>query len=154
MLRAIALFKFLQAKMLFSVSFAALHLLRPDNTLVVNAWIGALPIDGNAAFVQAVGGWITRLLPHQLAGIGAGAFLYGSLFSLEAVGLWHRRVWAEWLTAVATGLLIPLELYEVTVRLSLLRIAVLFVNVAVVWYLIRQLRRQHPPQRHQAVATR
>jgi hypothetical protein len=34
----------------------------------------------------------------------------------EGVGLWLRKRWAEWLTVIATSLLVPLELYELVRR--------------------------------------
>ncbi len=142
MLRAIALLKFLQAITLFCVSLAAFQLLRPDVALLVQQWVRELPIESEQNLVQQLGGWVSGLLPHQVVGIGAGTLLYGLLFATEGVGLWRRRVWAEWLTVVATGLLIPLEIYEVLVRVSPLRVLALVINVAVVWYLVRQLRRQ------------
>jgi len=64
-------------------------------------------------------------------------FLYGVLSWVEAYGLHKRKRWAEYLTAVATGLLIPLEVYEVLFRLSVIRVAVLVLNVAIVYYLIK-----------------
>ena len=40
-----------------------------------------------------------------------------------------------------TGSFVPLELYESARRPGALRIAVLLVNLAIVWYLARSLRR-------------
>src|SRR5215471_7170909 len=41
--------------------------------------------------------------------IAAGAFLYGLLEWVEAVGLLRRRRWAEYLVLVATAAFLPLE---------------------------------------------
>ena len=141
MLRAIALLKGLQAITLFAIALTALHMLRPEVVLLVQAWMRALPVESQQDMLQSVGRWAGSLLPHQVAGIALGAFLYGVLFAVESVGLWRRRIWAEWLTVIATGLLIPVEIWEVLVRVSPLRVLALVVNVAVVWYLVRQLRR-------------
>ena len=141
MLRAIALLKGLQAIVLFGIALAAFHLLRPEVALVIQGWVHELPAESEGGFLQGLGRWVSGLLPHQIAGISAGAFLYGVLFTVESVGLWQRKVWAEWLTVIVTGLLVPLELWEVLVRISPLRVAALVVNVAVVWYLVRQLQR-------------
>ena len=58
----------------------------------------------------------------------------------EAVGLWLGRRWAEYLTFVATTLLLPLELYELTHKLSPLKVATLVLNVAVAVWLLRAKR--------------
>jgi uncharacterized membrane protein (DUF2068 family) len=73
---------------------------------------------------------------------GAGALAYGVLELVEGVGLFYRRRWAEWLTVVATTLLIPLELYEVVRSPSLLKAGGIAVNVVVVAYLVRVVRRK------------
>jgi len=43
---------------------------------------------------------------------------------------------------VITASLVPLELYEIARHLTLARVTVLAVNVAIVWYLIVRLRRE------------
>ncbi|MES2525301.1 MAG: DUF2127 domain-containing protein [Gemmatimonadota bacterium] len=141
MLRAIAVLKGLQAFTLFGIALAAFQLLRPDVALFVQNWVRQLPIESEQNLIQQAGGWVSSLLPHQVASIGFGMLLYALLFAVECVGLWRRKIWAEWLTVVATGLLIPLEVWEVVSRISPLRVLALVLNVAVVWYLVRQLRR-------------
>jgi uncharacterized membrane protein (DUF2068 family) len=61
---------------------------------------------------------------------------------VEGVGLFYRRRWAEWLTVVATSLLIPLELYELVRSPSLLKAGGIAVNVAIVIYLFRVVHRK------------
>ena len=73
---------------------------------------------------------------------GAGALAYGTLELVEGVGLFYRQRWAEWLTVVATSLLIPLELYELVSKPSLLKAGGIVVNVAIVGYLAWMLRRR------------
>ena len=60
---------------------------------------------------------------------------------VEGVGLWMRKRWAEYLTIVATSLLIPLEVYELAHHATLLKAGGLVVNVLIVAYLVRVLRR-------------
>ncbi len=74
---------------------------------------------------------------HQVAIIGAGALAYGLLELVEGVGLWYRKRWAEWLTVIATSLLVPLEIYELARNPSMLKAGGLVVNILIVLYLIR-----------------
>jgi uncharacterized membrane protein (DUF2068 family) len=63
------------------------------------------------------------------------------LYGVEGVGLALGERWAEWLTVVATGLLIPIEIYEVLFHFSVLKLLVLIGNVLIVAYLVWLLRR-------------
>ena len=58
------------------------------------------------------------------------------------MGLWLDKLWAEYLTVIATSLLIPLELYELARKPTLLKGAGIAVNIAIVAYLARALRRR------------
>lgn len=82
-----------------------------------------------------------RLRDHQVAVFGAAAIAYGVLELVEAGGLFRRKRWAEWLTVIATSLLIPLELYELVHRPSVLKAGGLAVNIVIVVYLFRVVRR-------------
>ena len=59
----------------------------------------------------------------------------------ECLGTLERR-WAEYLTVIATSSFIPLELYELTRGVNPPRLVILAINLAIVWYLVRILRRQ------------
>jgi len=58
----------------------------------------------------------------------------------EGVALWLRKRWAEWLTVIATSLLVPLELYELVRRATALKTVGLTVNILIVFYLVRVVR--------------
>ena len=79
----------------------------------------------------------------HLKALGAGTFFYALLEGLEGVGLLLRRRWAEYLTVIATGLLLPLEVYEIARRPNALRVAVLLANLAILAYLIVKLIQGH-----------
>ena len=68
--------------------------------------------------------------------VGAALAVYAVLEGAEAVGLWLQRRWAEYLTFVATSLLLPLEIYELTARVSWFKVVALTVNLAIVVYLL------------------
>ena len=77
--------------------------------------------------------WI-GFFPHQTL-LAAGLVGYALLEGTEGVGLAMRRRWAEYLTVVATGLLIPYEVYELVHHPTLFKVGALLLNVAVVAYL-------------------
>lgn len=73
---------------------------------------------------------------------GVIALGYGALEGAESYGLARRRVWGEWLTLVATSILIVPEVWELARKVTPLKIAALIVNVLVVAYLYWRLRRR------------
>ncbi|HEX3509498.1 MAG TPA: DUF2127 domain-containing protein [Solirubrobacteraceae bacterium] len=94
------------------------------------------------------GNWVRRLITklRKLHGsenvlFGVIALGYGALEGAEAYGLWRRRRWGEWLTVVATSLLVIPEVWELTKSVSLLKVGALLVNIAVVAYLVHRIRR-------------
>ena len=87
---------------------------------------------------------ILLLLFRLIAYVGAfshitllaiSAMVYAALEGTEGIGLAMRRRWAEYLTVIATGILIPFEIYEVFHRPTLFKAGALLLNLAVVGYL-------------------
>jgi uncharacterized membrane protein (DUF2068 family) len=67
---------------------------------------------------------------------GAALLAYAAVEGVEAVGLWLTKRWAEYLTFLVTSSLLPLEVYELTNKLSPFKILAFVINVAVVVYLL------------------
>jgi uncharacterized membrane protein (DUF2068 family) len=61
---------------------------------------------------------------------------YAVLEGVEAIGLWYGKRWAEYLTFVATVVFLPFEIYELTERVSPLKVIGFLINLGVVVYLI------------------
>ena len=72
--------------------------------------------------------------------IATGLFLYGALQLAEGIGLWSLKRWGEYVAVVGTTLFIPLEIYELTDKVTLLRLGAFAVNVAAVAYLLLSKR--------------
>jgi uncharacterized membrane protein (DUF2068 family) len=77
--------------------------------------------------------WI-GFFSHQTL-LAIGLIGYALLEGTEGTGLAMRRRWAEYLTVIATGLLIPYEVYELFHHATLFKVGALLLNVAVVGYL-------------------
>ena len=72
--------------------------------------------------------------------IATGLLLYGALQLAEGIGLWSLKRWGEYVAVVGTTLFVPLEVYELTEKISWLKLVVLLVNVAAVLYLLLSKR--------------
>ncbi len=140
LLRLIAAFKLMKGLLLAVLGVATINLRHRDVTEVLGTWVDQLHLDPGGRLVHGLLLHTADLRARRLVAIGAGMLVYAALLLTEGCGLLLRRRWAEYLTVVATGALIPLELYEIARHRTGTRLAVLVVNVAIVWYLVIRLR--------------
>jgi uncharacterized membrane protein (DUF2068 family) len=61
--------------------------------------------------------------------LAGGASLYSGARGVEAYGLWHGRVWAEWFGMLSAGLYIPFEVFELTRGVTWIRVSLLVINI-------------------------
>jgi uncharacterized membrane protein (DUF2068 family) len=112
---------------------AALH---RDYVNIMNDLSGGNPGE---AQVRGILGYLRKAFeysPHRLIQLGLLVTAYAALEATEMVGLWFNKRWAEYLTLVATTLLVPFEIYELTLGLSVFKILTLIINLAIVVYLL------------------
>lgn len=86
---------------------------------------------------------LLTLHPGQLTAVGVGAGVYCVLYMAEGIGLLRDKLWAEWLTITTTAGFIPLELYEIQRHANSSRVAILFLNLVILAYLIYRLGQRH-----------
>ncbi len=137
----IGLFKLFKAALLVFVGFGAHHYLHRDLAASVTRLVDVLRVDPDNRYIHKLLLHIFAITPRQLRELSVGTFVYAALLGAEGVGLLMRKTWAEYVTVISTALLIPVEVYELTRRVTLLRSGVLVVNVAIVIYLIARLRK-------------
>jgi len=98
--------------------------------------LGAAPLEN---YDTGILHWIHEgfsLDEGRLLLVALALVLYAGLLIGESVGLWLQKRWAEYVAFVATSALLPFEVYELTVRLSPLKIVFIALNVAIVLYLL------------------
>jgi len=106
---------------------------------IVNDAGGGLAGPGQTESQSTILHQIERLLNLRRGTLGVlavTAVVYCVLEGTEAVGLWFERRWAEYLTVIATAGFLPFEVYELSKRVTIVRVAALVINVAVVVYLV------------------
>ena len=149
---AIAIFKLFKGVTLIALGLGAFRLLNPETVHRLTNWLLHFSLTTGQQFIDRAIDVLSKLTRGHAAALGLGAILYGSLFTVEGIGLWRGKRWAEYLTVITTTMLIPFELYELTRRLTIVRVSALAVNVAAVIYLVYRLR--HPREASAASATR
>lgn len=74
--------------------------------------------------------------PRVLLYLAIGLAAYSVIELIEAVGLWLGKRWGEYFAMVATSVFLPYEIYDLTVKITWLRVAAFAVNLLLVIYLV------------------
>lgn len=136
-LRIIAIYEIVKTVCLVLVAMAAFHFYREQNFDRLVHWLEHLSLADSNGLRWKLVEWLQDFGPSKFVAVGVVALGYAALFAIEGVGLWLGKYWAEWFTVIATGSLIPLELYETLHHFGWLKLATLAGNVAIIVYLVR-----------------
>lgn len=141
----IAAFKLLKGLALLAVAIGALRLLHKDVAALADHWINAFRVDPHNRYIH----WLLAKLPlvddRKLKELSVGTFIYSAVFLTEGIGLALHKRWAEYFTVITTSSFLPLEVYELIHHATIAKGLALAINIAVVVYLVRELRRYPNP---------
>ena len=65
------------------------------------------------------------------------ALVYAAVNGIEAIGLWNQKAWATILVVGIVGIAIPVEVYEIIQKASIVKFGVFAINIAMFIYLLR-----------------
>ncbi|HKT36629.1 MAG TPA: DUF2127 domain-containing protein [Nitrospira sp.] len=138
---AIAVFKLFKGALLLLVGVGLLELMHADIAAVFSLLLDSLHLNAHTRFMHALVLKVDALQPHSVLMAGVISLGYAALLLTEGIGLWLQFSWAAYMTVVSTSALIPLEVYEIIERATVAKVILLIVNLLIVLYLIKQLRR-------------
>jgi uncharacterized membrane protein (DUF2068 family) len=147
-LLVIAAFKLLKGLSLLIVGIGAHSLMHRDLALVAEHWVNLFRVDPNNHYIHTAVERFTDLDARRLRDLSFGTFFYAGMLLTEGFGLALRQRWAEYLTIVATSAFVPLEVYELVRHVTVLKLLLLLINVAVVAYLVWELRKYREKAEH------
>jgi len=147
-LKIIALFKIAKGALLFLLGFSLLFLNSRTGWLdTISDWADEELLLGHSKAVH----FLLSKLQDVLAGgalraTGLLALFYCAVLLTEGIGVYMQKRWAEWLMILATGTLIPFEVWHLWHRLifhrpSLAALLILLANCFIVWFLYLVLKR-------------
>jgi uncharacterized membrane protein (DUF2068 family) len=140
-LKVIGVLKLISGVTALAVGIGVFRFLGHDPGPKADRIITHLGLDPNNHYIHAAVSGITGIDRTHLRAIEFGTFFYAALHTVEGIGLILGYHWAEYLVIVATGSLIPFEIYEIYRKFTVLRISLFLLNVAIVIYLIFTLRK-------------
>jgi uncharacterized membrane protein (DUF2068 family) len=139
-LRLIAFYKMLHALFFIGVGLGLLRLRGHNVVDFLNAHL-VIPYHLNPE--NRIVYWLLdkadALTSHRLLLLGYAAFFYAALFAAEGIGLFLRKHWAEYLVVFVTGSLLPIEVYELFVKVAWWKFAAVVGNLFIVCYLIHRI---------------
>jgi uncharacterized membrane protein (DUF2068 family) len=94
-----------------------------------------LHLDPEKKFFVDLTDRIGHITPANLTWVTVGAVVYGLFMWLQAVGLIFRVSWVVWLVIGESAFFVPVEIFEMVHRPGWWKLALLVVNVFIVWYL-------------------
>jgi uncharacterized membrane protein (DUF2068 family) len=140
-LKVIGILKLISGATALLVGLGVFRFLGHDPGPRAERIVNHLGLDPHNYVIHEVISRITGIDRAQLRALEAGTYFYAALHTVEGTGLILGYHWAEYLVIVATGSLIPFEIYEIARKFTLVRVALLIINVAIVIYLIITLRK-------------
>lgn len=141
MLRAIGVFKLAKAVFLIAFGTVALKLVNTDFAGTLASFVPRLGVGPASHYVGRAVLKAASLTPSRIHDVALGSFIYAALFATEGTGLLLLKRWAEWMTIIITGSLIPVEIWECFRHPHWIKFLLLVLNSALVGYLIYEVRR-------------
>ncbi len=150
-LRAFAVERFLRFLVLAAAAFGVWRF-RYDKAGIQRTYNDALPVIRD--LYRGLGFDVTHskllgliqqsftLNPRTLLYLAMGLAAYAAIELLEAIGLWLGKRWGEYFALVATSVFVPYEIYDLTVKITWLRVGAFTVNLLLIAYLVRTKRRR------------
>ncbi len=136
-LKLIIIEKFALGAIVTLLSFGILSLINKDMEEFADRLVDFFNLDMNNHYIEAFIDKIGMIGNGTIIGISIGMVSYATINLVEAYGLHRRKRWAEWLTVIATSLFIPFEIYEIVQEQTIIRISILILNIAIVYYLAK-----------------
>lgn len=133
--------KFGKSLLLFGIALGIYSLMGEDLGAEFERFLRWVKLDPEHKFFAALGERLQAITPSHVRWIASGTILYGLLLLVESIGLMFRVFWAAWLAIGETAFFIPIEASELVRRPSLTVFVILLINVAIVWYLVRNRNR-------------
>lgn len=134
-LYAIIVIKLLKGLLFLALAFVAYTLSDNDLPAEYHNLLHVLRLNPERKFWADLAVQVGKLTEQRVLWTAAGTLVY-SLFSLvESVGLMFRITWAGWLTIGESAFFIPIEIFELVHKPSIMVLIILLINILIVWYL-------------------
>jgi uncharacterized membrane protein (DUF2068 family) len=130
--RTVAVFEAVKGALVLIAGFGLLRLLHKDIHSIAYEFILRMDLNPAHKYPRIFIDLASNLTDHKLWFFAGLALVYSLFRFIEGYGLWNERGWAEWFAVISGTLYLPIELYEISVKITFVRIFALAANIAVI----------------------
>jgi len=144
-IRTVAVFEAVKGALVLAVGFGLLRLLHRDAHRIAQEFVSRVHLNPAQKYPRIFIELADHITDGRLWFFAGLALIYALFRFVEGYGLWKERVWAEWLALVSGTIYLPLEVYELCLKISFVRVFALLANLgvlAVVAYVL--IRKRFP----------
>jgi uncharacterized membrane protein (DUF2068 family) len=131
-IRAVAIFEAVKGALVLAAGFGLLRLLHKDAHRIAYEFISLVHLNPAQKYPKIFIDLADNITDGKLWFFAGLALMYSVFRFVEGYGLWRQRVWAEWLAVVSGSIYLPIEIYEVFVKISFVSVFALVANIFVV----------------------
>jgi uncharacterized membrane protein (DUF2068 family) len=134
--RAIAFFEAVKGGLVLAAGFGLLALVHRDLEDLAERLVRHSHLNPASHYPRVFIEAAAHTSDSRLRTLAALAFVYSTVRFVEAYGLWKMRAWAEWFAIISGFVYLPVEVYELIEKPTLIRAGILILNALVVAYLL------------------
>lgn len=134
--RAIAFFEAVKGGLVLIAGFGLLTLVHRDLEDLAERLVRHSHLNPASHYPRVFIEAAAHTSDSRLRTLAALAFVYSTVRFVEAYGLWKMRAWAEWFAIISGCVYLPIEVYELVEKPTLIRAGILILNALVVAYLL------------------
>ncbi|MGE5641237.1 MAG: DUF2127 domain-containing protein [Clostridia bacterium] len=131
-LRAVAVFEALKGLLALLAAGGLFYFIPRDFRHLAVELVGRLHLNAGKSYPDVFLRIVEDATNPQLWLIASLVLAYAAVRFTEAYGLWFERAWGEWVAAVSGAIYVPLELYEISRRVTWIRVSALVLNIGIV----------------------
>ncbi|MBJ7298497.1 MAG: DUF2127 domain-containing protein, partial [Dolichospermum sp.] len=128
---AIVIYKGFVALLLAATSLVLLLALKNHEALIMLSQ--SYVLEGKLEIIEWLLEKVINIKSSTLKFSGMAAGIYALVTAIESVGLWYEKTWAKILVIGLVGISILPEIFELIQGLTVLKMLVFIVNIAVLW---------------------
>lgn len=136
-LRLIVFYKCFEAALFLVTAIAAIFVMK--NHAELAEFSSSYLLTTKFFIVKWLANKLLTIDPNSLKLSGIVAGVYALVTAIEAIGLWYEQEWATLLVLGLVGISIPPEIFELIRGITVLKLLVFSINMAMFLYLLRHV---------------
>jgi uncharacterized membrane protein (DUF2068 family) len=145
-IRAVAVFEAVKGVFVLVAGFGLFSLLHKDAHQIACEFISTVHLNPAQKYPKIFIDLTDHITDSKLWFFASLALIYSAFRFVEGYGLWKERGWAEWLAVVSGTIYLPIEVYEICVKVSFVSVFALVANIIVVGVVAYVLIQKQQPQ--------